>query len=357
MTFKTLYKPVLIWCLAFLFIDASCKKEAKSPEPGKQQQAATFSNPLLNAAPDPWVFQKDTTYYYLHTLGNRIQIWKTGKMSRLKDVTPVTVFNAPASGGNSRDIWAPELFFLNSKWYIYYTGSDGQDRNHRMWVLENANADPTQGTWTDKGQLKTQPEDLWSIDATVFQQDTTLFMVWSGRPFAGGSTDLTQNLYISRMANPFTLAGPTVKIADPQYDWEKRGFPVNEGPEILKNPAGQTLLVYSGSYCGDDRYSLGIARLQEGSDPLKPASWTKIANPVFTGLASANAFGVGHNGFFKSRDGKEDWIIYHANSASGQGCGGSRNVRMQKFTWTADGLPSFGEPVSTGQAIAVPSGE
>ncbi|WP_026631000.1 glycoside hydrolase family 43 protein [Dyadobacter alkalitolerans] len=357
MTFKTLYKPVLIWCLAFLFIDASCKKEAKSPEPGKQQQAATFSNPLLNAAPDPWVFQKDTTYYYLHTLGNRIQIWKTGKMSRLKDVTPVTAFNAPASGGNSRDIWAPELFFLNGKWYIYYTGSDGQDRNHRMWVLENANADPTQGTWTDKGQLKTQPKDLWSIDATVFQQDTTLFMVWSGRPFAGGSTDLTQNLYISRMANPFTLAGPTVKIADPQYDWEKRGFPVNEGPEILKNPAGQTLLVYSGSYCGDDRYSLGISRLQQGSDPLKPASWTKLANPVFTGLASANAFGVGHNGFFKSRDGKEDWIIYHANSASGQGCGGSRNVRMQKFTWTADGLPSFGEPVSTGQAIAVPSGE
>jgi GH43 family beta-xylosidase len=34
-----------------------------------------------------------------------------------------------------------------------------------------------------------------------------------------------------------------------------------------------------------------------------------------------------------------------------------RNVRMQKFTWTTGGLPNFGEPVATGRAIPVPSGE
>src|SRR5215217_2400027 len=124
MSFKTMYRPVLLWCVSLLFIDASCKKEKQAPQPGGEQ-AVTFTNPLLNAAPDPFVFQKDTNYYYLHTLGNRIQIWKTNKMSRLKDVTPVTVFTPPANGGNSRDIWAPELFFLNGKWYIYYTGSDG----------------------------------------------------------------------------------------------------------------------------------------------------------------------------------------------------------------------------------------
>lgn len=356
MPLKILFRPVIIWCFSIALTGASCKKETQTPIPGTQQEA-TFTNPLLNAAPDPYVFQKDSTYYYLHTLGNRIQIWKTNKMSRLRDATPVTVFNAPATGGNSRDIWAPELFFLNDKWYIYYTASDGNDREHRMWVLENTNADPTQGTWTDKGKLTTQPADLWSIDATVFQQDSSLYMIWSGRPFAGGTTDLTQNLYISRMSNAFTLTGPTVEISKPQYDWEKRGFPVNEGPEILRNAAGQVFLVFSGSYCGDDRYSLGLINLKQDTNPMDAKNWTKMAAPVFTGLASANAFGVGHNGFFKSRDGKEDWIIYHANSAAGEGCDDSRNVRMQKFTWTADGLPGFGEPVSTGQAIKVPSGE
>jgi len=356
MPLKILYRPVIIWCVSIVFIGASCKKEAKSPAPDTQQ-TATFTNPLLNAAPDPYVYQKDTAYYYMHTLGNRIQIWKTNKMSRLKNISPVTVFNAPASGGNSRDIWAPELFFLDNKWYIYYTGSDGNDREHRIWVLENASADPTQGTWVDKGKLTTQPADLWSIDATLFQQGSSLFMIWSGRPFAAGSTDLTQNLYISKMSNPFTLTGPTVQISAPQNDWEKRGFPVNEGPEILQNASGQIFLIFSASYCGDDRYSLGLIRLNSGSDPMDAKNWTKTSVPVFTGLASANAFGAGHNGFFKSRDGKEDWIIYHANSAAGEGCDDSRNVRMQKFTWTADGTPNFGEPVSTGQAIKVPSGE
>ncbi|MCF0042010.1 glycoside hydrolase family 43 protein [Dyadobacter fanqingshengii] len=356
MRYKALYRPAILWCVSFIFISASCKKEAKAPNPG-EQQATTFTNPLLNAAPDPYVYQKDSTYYYLHTLGNRIQIWKTNKMSRLKDVTPVTVFNAPATGGNSRDIWAPELFFLNGKWYIYYTGTDGNDREHRMWVLENANPDPTQGTWTDKGKLTTKPADLWSIDATIFQRDSSLFLIWSGRPFAGGSTDLTQNIYISQMSNPFTLTGPTVLISTPQYDWEKRGFAVNEGPEILRNAAGRDFLVFSGSYCGNDQYALGMMSLKAGSNPSDAKSWTKMPAPVFTGLASANAFGAGHNGFFKSRDGKEDWIIYHANSAAGEGCDDSRNVRMQKFAWTAEGLPSFGEPVSTGQSLAVPSGE
>ena len=40
-----------------------------------------------------------------------------------------------------------------------------------------------------------------------------------------------------------------------------------------------------------------------------------------------------------------------------RGAAVSANVRMQKFTWTADGLPNFGEPVPIGQALAVPSGE
>ncbi|MCF0055051.1 family 43 glycosylhydrolase [Dyadobacter sp. CY356] len=356
MLYKALLRQVIFWSVLLLFIDASCKKQTQLPSPG-EQQTATFTNPLLNAAPDPYVFQKDTTYYYLHTLGNRIQIWKTGKMSKLKDVTPVTVFSAPATGGNSRDIWAPELYFVNGKWYIYYTGSDGNDREHRLWVLENENPDPTQGTWTDKGKLSTQPADLWSIDATLFQHNNSLYLIWSGRPFAGGSTDLTQNLYISKMSDPFTLTGSTVLISSPQFDWEKRGFAVNEGPEILISPNGKIHLVYSASYCGDDRYSLGLMNLKDGSDPVSAASWTKSDAPVFTGLASANAYGAGHNSFFKSRDGKEDWIIYHANSASGQGCGDARNVRMQKFSWTADGFPVFGEPVATGQALAVPSGE
>jgi len=62
---------------------------------------------------------------------------------------------------------------------------------------------------------------------------------------------------------------------------------------------------------------------------------------------------------FKSPDGTEDWIIYHANPApkNGQGCGATRSTWMQKFTRNADGTPDFGVPVATGVAMKVPSGE
>jgi GH43 family beta-xylosidase len=66
-------------------------------------------------------------------------------------------------------------------------------------------------------------------------------------------------------------------------------------------------------------------------------------------------YAPGHNSFFKSPDGKEDWILYHANSLPGQGCGGFRSPRAQKFSWDKNGFPVFGIPVSEKEVLAVPS--
>jgi len=100
-----------------------------------------------------------------------------------------------------------------------------------------------------------------------------------------------------------------------------------------------------------------MLRLKDGGNPLNPADWTKSATPVFGKSINNNVFGPGHNGFFKSQDEKEYWIIYHANSQSGLGCGGTRSPRIQKFTWNTDGSPNFGEPVSLSQKQTKPSGE
>jgi GH43 family beta-xylosidase len=97
--------------------------------------------------------------------------------------------------------------------------------------------------------------------------------------------------------------------------------------------------------------------LKDGGDPLNAGDWTKSTSPVFVKKPSSSAYGPGHNSFFKSVDGSEDWIIYHANPSPGLACGDARNPRMQKFTWNADGTPNFGEPVKTGTAIQKPAGE
>jgi len=91
------------------------------------------------------------------------------------------------------------------------------------------------------------------------------------------------------------------------------------------------------------------------SDLLKPSSWLKHPKAVFEKSVENSVYAPGHNSFFKSPDGKEDWILYHANDQPGQGCGGFRSPRAQKFTWNSDGTPNFGLPAKTGVPIAIPS--
>src|ERR1700737_4785382 len=81
---------------------------------------STFVNPLLASGPDPWVIQKDTNYYYTNTFGNKIAIFKTNKMSDLKTAQYITVWTPPSTGSYSKEIWAPELHYLQGKWYIYF---------------------------------------------------------------------------------------------------------------------------------------------------------------------------------------------------------------------------------------------
>src|SRR5439155_26502562 len=109
--------------------------------------------------------------------------------------------------------------------------------------------------------------------------------------------------------------------------------------------SGRVFLIYSASGCWTDDYALGMLTLRQGGDPMNPVDWTKSPDPVFVKKPENGAYAPGHNAFFTSRDGRESWIIYHANLAAGQGCGNARNPRMQRFTWNADGSPNFGEPV------------
>lgn len=357
------YRIKLLW-VVLLSIVLSCSKNSGSvstPNPTPTPiplptptPTTSFTNPLLSSGPDPWVIKKDNLYYYTHTLGSRISIWKTNKMSELKNVSPTIIWTPPATGANSQNLWAPELHYINSKWYAYYTAGSSFDLStQRTFVLENSSDDPTVGSWIDKGKIFDPAADFFAIDGTILNLNSTNYFIWSGQASA---TDNIQRLYIAKMMNPWTLETARSLISSPQYAWEKYGAPVNEGPEILKNASGKVFLVFSASGCWTDDYALGMLALS-GNDPLVAANWTKTPTPVFTKNTSGGVYGPGHNTFFKSADGTEDWILYHANPSANLDCKDFRSPRMQMFTWNADGTPNFGQPVAVGAAIKKPSGE
>jgi GH43 family beta-xylosidase len=322
---------------------------------------ATFTNPLLPSGPDPHVARANGVYYYTQTSGDRIRLWSTPAMSRLAQARPVTIFVAPRSGPNSRDLWAPELHRLDGKWYVYYAAGDGTSTptdpfaSQRMFVLENDRADPAEGTWTDRGRLAIPGEDAWAIDGTVLEYAGRRYFLWSGR---ASPDDRDQHLYVATMTNPWTLAPGAVRLSSPDRAWERTGRAgVNEGPQVLRSPSGGVFLVYSANGCWADDYSLGMLALRTGGDPLNTADWVRSERPVFAKNAAGGVYAPGHNAFFKSPDGTQDWLVYHANSSPGQGCGDARTPRMQPITWRADGTPDFGTPVPVDRRLAVPSGE
>lgn len=342
-----------------VLIMIACTKNtipATSDPPVVDSRDTTFTNPLLSGGADPWVIQKDTIYYYTNTFGNKLGIYKTNKMSNLKNSTLTTIWTPPSTGAYSGDIWAPEMHFLKNKWYVYFAAdSNNINSTHRIFVLENASADPTSGTWVFKGKVA-DPFDKWAIDATELEYNGQSYLIWSGWE---GNVNIEQDIFIAKLSNPWTITGNRVLISRPTFSWEKNGSPptINEGPEVLKSPSGKIFLTFSASGCWTDDYALGLLSLKDGGDPMNAADWVKNPNPVFTKSPDNGAYGPGHNAFFKSRDASEDWIIYHANSSSGQGCGGNRNPRMQKFSWNTDGTPNFGQPARINSPIKKPSGE
>jgi GH43 family beta-xylosidase len=350
-------KPMII---LFLLLALACGKGSSNPQPAPPPVPVvadtSFVNPLLPSGPDPWVIQKDTTYYYMNTLGNRLAIYSTNKMSALSKAAITTIWTPPTTGAWSKDIWAPELHYFQNKWYMYFAADDGNNDNHRIYVLENDASDPLSANWSFKGKLADTTADYWAIDASAFQYNNQLYLIWSGWQ---GTSNIEQDIYIARLSDPLTMQGGRVLISAPSQSWEKVGAPpaVNEGPEALINPSGRLFLTYSASGCWTDSYCLGLLTLRTGGDPMNPADWSKAASPVFSTQPSSGAYAPGHNGFFTSLDGKQPWIIYHANSSAGQGCGNARNPRMQSFSWNPDGSPNFGAPAAINIPIRKPGGE
>lgn len=320
----------------------------------------TFTNPLLPSGADPWSIHVDGYYYYTNTLGNRIDIWKTKNLADLQHAERKTIFTPPEGTQYSKELWAPEIHFIDSKWYVYFAADDGNNSNHRMYVLENTSADPLQGSFVLKGKVAA-PSDKWAIDGSVFQYNEQWYMVWSGWE---EDVNGRQDIYIAKMKNPWTIEGARVKISQPTLDWERHGdlgvnqnpshVDVNEGPQPLIHD-NTIFIIYSASGCWTDFYALGMLSASASDDLMNPTAWKKHPQPVFKKSEANGVFAPGHNSFFKSPNGKEDWILYHANDAAGQGCGGHRSPRAQKFTWSADGTPNFGLPVKKGEPLPLPA--
>jgi len=315
-------------------------------------QSAAIPNPLLKQRADPQVLRHSDGWYYLMATVpeyDRLELRRARSIAGLAGAEAQVIWRQHAQGPMSRHIWAPELHFIDGRWFIYFSAGEAKEPwKIRMWVLENAAANPLEGKWMERGQLKTAWESF-TLDATVFEHRDQRYMAWAQNDPV--SQNHSTNLYLSRMASPTRLEGPQLRLTRPEYDWERVRHQVNEAPAVLVH-GGRVFMSYSAAGTGAE-YCLGLLWADADADLMNEKSWRKSPGPVFISNSENGIWGPGHNSFVVEPDGSV-LNVYHARNyrdiVGDPLKDTGRATRVQPLNFTAEGMPDFGRPIrETGQ--------
>ena len=307
-----------------------------------------FANPLVRQRADPHVFlHSDGWYYYTATVPeyDRIELRRARSLPELAEARAKVVWRRHASGPMSWHVWAPEIHFVDGRWYVYFTAGRAESIwDIRLYVLECASPDPLAGEWLERGQLRTGWESF-TLDATTFVMGGVRYLAWAQKdPKIEGNT----NLYLAKMDSPTSIVLPAVRLSQPDLPWEQVKYWVNEAPAVIVH-GGRVFMTYSAS-ATDAHYCMGLLTAPATADLLDPRSWTKSPQPVFRTSDANGQFGPGHNSFTTTPDGRTDVLVYHARNyreISGDPLRDpNRHTRAQVLRWKQDGTPDFGEPVA-----------
>ncbi len=327
-------KNLVRWILAVLLPVAAARA------------AAVWPNPLILQRADPHLTRHtDGYYYFMGTVPeyDRLELRRAKTIAALATAEPKTIWRKHAAGPMGAHIWAPELHFIDGTWFVYFAaGAAEKVWDIRIYVLENASANPFEGEWVERGQLKTNWESF-ALDATTFVHRGVRYLCWAQKdPKIKGNT----NLYLAKMDRPTSIVGAQVMLSKPDLPWEQIRYWVNEGPAFLAH-GNKVFLTYSAAGTGAE-YGLGRLTADADANLLDAKSWTKSPTPVFATNEANGIFGPGHNSFLTTPDGA-DLIVFHArNYAEIKGDplhDPNRHTRVQPFTWRADGTPDFGVPL------------
>lgn len=312
-----------------------------------EKNEVKYNEPWILQRADPYVFFKDGYYYFTASVPayDSIILRRSKTLNGLAEAEEKEVWHKHESGIMSEHIWAPEIHYLFGKWYIYFAGGEKEDIwNIRPYVLECQGDDPYNDEWVEKGKMTRAEDDefsfeAFSLDATVFENNGEWYYVWAEKVGVGKQIS---NLYIAQMENGYTLKTVQVLLTTPDYDWERIGFWVNEGPGVIKHD-GKIFLTYSASETGID-YCVGMLTADENSDLLDPLSWKKERYPVLKTNADLEIYGPGHNSFTVDEDGN-DIIVYHARTEA-EIVGDplynpNRHAMLMKVKWDENGRPVF----------------
>lgn len=239
---------------------------------------------------DPFILLYNGMYYAYGThAADGIEVY-TSKDLRSWDKSKTLALHKNDSFGE-KWFWAPEVYHVNGKFYMYYSADE------HICV---ATSDSPLGPFRQMVQ-KPMLEEEKAIDNSLFVDDDGKAYLFFVR-FNDGN-----NVWVAELENDLmTLKKETmhhcISVSQP---WEEVWPRVNEGPFVIKHK-GVYYMTYSANSYESPFYGVGCATATEIT-----GDWTKYPdNPLLQNHDGLQ--GVGHSAIFRDKR-KNLRIVFHAH--------------------------------------------
>jgi arabinan endo-1,5-alpha-L-arabinosidase len=301
---------------------------------------------LLGAAPSAWALHgaigshdpstivKSGNTYWIFTTGQGIYAkYSTDLVRWTPSPRPVFQNNNYPSWINTKvpgfagTFWAPECFFMNGKYYLYYSCSTFGSKVSAIGLVTNVTLDPASPNynWVDEGEVISSDNNSAAnaIDPAIYRDaSNNLWMTYGS--FFGGIRNVQLNATTGK-----PMAGAT------QYAVANGDV---EAAYIKQNGAFYYLFINRGTCCqgSSSTYHILVGRSASPSGPFLDKNGVDLNNNGGTMLLSASGRyrGPGHAGIFE-----ENGAAYFSHHYYDSYDGGAPKLGLAKLTWDAAGWP------------------
>lgn len=233
---------------------------------------------------------------------------------------PVQVCTIPDNNMLTGPIWAPEVHFLNGKYYLFATiNSDIEWRkaepNHPKFLFRGTqifHADSPEGPFKAFSPRTHTPYDWMALDGTLWVENGKPYMIFCHEwvQMNDGTMDVValEDDLSAPKGSPVRLFNASAAPWAQPVNKDSNDNPryVTDGCFLYRTKTGKLLMIWS-SFTNGNNYAIGIAESTTGS-VLGP--WRQQEQPLFMKNG-------GHGMIFKRLDGQPCVVLHQPNSPGG----------------------------------------
>ncbi|MDO1449459.1 glycoside hydrolase family 43 protein [Rhodocytophaga aerolata] len=314
---------ILFKCLFIGFVLFGCVQDLQAQSNKAAKQEATYRNPVISGDfADPSVIRVGDTYYATGTSSEWAPHYPLFQSKDLVNWEPMGYVFPTTPAWMQSSFWAPELFYQNNTFYVYYTVKRKSDGKSCIGVASTK--DLSKG-FTDHGIVVEHGSE--SIDAYVWNENGQLYISWK----AYGLDKRPIEILASKLSSDgLTLQGQPFTLLKESPD--EKGI---EGQCLVKKNGYYYLFYSAGACCGSGcTYNVRVARAKSINEPF--VRYEK--NPLLDKDDQWKC--PGHGTLVETPD-KRTFYLYHAYNSHDHVYTG-RQAMLDELLWDeATGWPYF----------------